>query len=205
MSIVVLTSDTLVGSPNAGSFEYDGKVMYVTPQSTQRGLIPGEQFYRLDSSLGGANVATAQSVLGVGVTVSSSTVYQFEALYALSRATGVTSHTISLGFGGTATVNNVAYNVVYATNATSFTTTPTSNSSIFIQTASSTAVTGAITTAAYTIFTLRGSVSVNAGGTFIPQYTLSVAPGAYTTAASSYFLIYPIGTSGANTNVGTWA
>lgn len=47
---------------------------------------------------------------------------------------------------------------------------------------------------------------INAGGTFIPQYQLSAAPGgAYTTAIGSYFLIYPIGAAGNNTNIGTWA
>jgi hypothetical protein len=51
-----------------------------------------------------------------------------------------------------------------------------------------------------------GTVSVNAGGTFIPQYTLSTAPGgAYTTAIGSYLSIWPIGAAGANTSVGTWA
>jgi hypothetical protein len=55
-------------------------------------------------------------------------------------------------------------------------------------------------------YIVRGTVSVNAGGTLIPQYTLSAAPGgAYSTAAGSYFMIYPIGASGANVNVGTWA
>jgi hypothetical protein len=53
---------------------------------------------------------------------------------------------------------------------------------------------------------LSGTVSVNAGGTFIPQYQLSAAPGgAYTVALGAYFLIYPVGTSGSNTSVGTWA
>ena len=49
-------------------------------------------------------------------------------------------------------------------------------------------------------------LSVNAGGTFIPQYSLSAAPGgAYTSQPGSYFLIYPVGASGANVSVGTWA
>ena len=55
-------------------------------------------------------------------------------------------------------------------------------------------------------FIIRGTVSINAGGTFIPQYTLSAAPGgAYSTVAGSYIRIAPLSASGANTNVGTWA
>ena len=52
----------------------------------------------------------------------------------------------------------------------------------------------------------NGTVSINAGGTFTPQYQLSAAPGgAYSTVAGSYFAIWPIGTAGANTSVGPWA
>ena len=51
-----------------------------------------------------------------------------------------------------------------------------------------------------------GTVSVNAGGTFIPQYSLSAAPGgAYTTAAGSYMKISPLSASGSATNIGGWA
>ena len=63
-------------------------------------------------------------------------------------------------------------------------------------------------TSATLYFTLIGCgvLSVNTGGTLIPQYSLSAAPGgAYTTAAGSYMLIYPIGASGSNVSVGTWA
>ena len=53
---------------------------------------------------------------------------------------------------------------------------------------------------------IRGTVSIATGGTFIPQYSLSAAPGgAYTTQLGSYFLIYPLGASGSNTSIGTWA
>jgi hypothetical protein len=56
------------------------------------------------------------------------------------------------------------------------------------------------------MFVVKGVVSINAGGTFIPQYTLSAAPGgAYSTAAGSYIRINPLSASGANTSVGTWA
>jgi hypothetical protein len=57
----------------------------------------------------------------------------------------------------------------------------------------------------YQIYTFNGIVSVNAGGTFIPQVTTSASGPIYTGQIGSYFMIYPIGTSGANINVGTWA
>lgn len=203
----ILNADSL-GTAAAGAFDYDGKVFYATPQGTQRGVVPGAQFFRLDSNLAGANVNTAQNVLGVGVTLSSSTVYAFEAVYAFSKSAGTTAHTLGIGFGGTATLNNIGYEANGSESTSSFTArVNASTNELFVTSAANTTFSTSNATANVFIFgALRGTVSVNAGGTFIPQYTLSAAPGgAYTTAAGSYFLIYPIGASGANVNVGTWA
>jgi hypothetical protein len=208
MSILVLTSDTLIGTPAAGNIEYSSPIFTGTPIGTQRGIVPTQQYYRLNSALAGANVNTAQSIFGVGVTLSSSTVYEFEMMVAYSKSAGTTAHTFSMGFGGTATVNNIAYEAITKTNVTSFTNLATSDTvQSFIQTASATALTGSITSAAqYLLHLMKGTVSVNAGGTFIPQYTLSAAPGgAYTTAAGSFIRIAPLSASGANTSVGAWA
>ena len=204
----VLQSGSLSSPAVAGQTEYDGKVFYQTPQGTQRGVVPGAQFFRLDSALAGANVNTAQNALGVGVTLSSSTVYEFEAVYVFTKSAGTTSHTLGIGFGGAATVNSIAYSAYTgAVNSATPSGRDTTPAAVVTNAAANLALTGAVTNAAVSIFVVvRGIVSVNAGGTFTPQYTLSAAPGgAYTTAANSYFLIYPIGASGANTSVGAWA
>lgn len=175
------------------------------------GRLPAEQFYRLNSTLAGANSTAAQSILGVGVTLVGSTIYQFEAVYALTRASGTSaSHSVGIGFGGTATLNNISYQLAGQYNGTGFTATTTLIANTlpwFIQTASNTVlITGIATTPNYFMLLLKGTVSVNAGGTFIPQYTCSVAPTtAYTTAIGSYFKISPLAASGANVNIGTWA
>lgn len=171
------------------------------------GRVPAEQFYRLNSTLAGANVNTAQSVLGVGVTLVGSTVYQFEAVYPLSKTAGATSHSIGLSFGGTATVNNIAYELIGLFKSTGFTGVTPPDVVSYIQTAANTTVTATTTgTGVQFIGMLKGAVSINAGGTFIPQYTLSAAPGgAYTTAIGAYFKISPLAASGANTNIGSWA
>ena len=203
----VLQSGSLSSPAVAGQTEYDGKVFYQTPQGTQRGVVPGAQFFRLDAGLAGANVNTAQNVFGVGVTLSASTVYAFEAVYALSKTAGTTSHTVGLGFGGAATINNIIWTFSGYDSTSTTTSVNTSQDSGYVTSASNTTVSRANSSATmYNWKLVRGTVSINAGGTFIPQYTLSAAPGgAYTTAAGSYFLIYPIGASGANVNVGTWA
>lgn len=203
---VKLTSGTNLTTATAGSMEYDGKVIYATPQSTQRGVVPGAQFFRLNADLVGANVNTAQNIFGVGVTLSSSTVYAFEAMYVFTKTAGTTSHTFGLGFGGTATLNNIEYGGVQMSGTTQ-PTFDTAASGFFSNTVTNTATSTALTAASASRFYRHtGTVSVNAGGTFIPQYTLSAAPGgAYSTVAGSFFLIYPIGASGANISVGTWA
>jgi len=203
-------SSTTLSTAVPGNLEYDGRLPYFVPQGVQRGVIPGMQFYRLDSALAGANVNTAQNLFGVGVTLSSSTVYKFEAVFALSKASGTTSHTLSALFGGTATINNI----MWGASGTWFGTTaaPNGYASAIIGGFSSpnnntTQLMPAQTNATVSMwFVMQGTVSINAGGTFAPQYILSAAPGsAYSTLAGSYFSIYPIGASGSNISVGAWA
>ena len=204
----MVMSSMSLSTPIAGELEYDGRVPYFTPQETQRGIIPGMQYYRLNSTLVGANATGAQSIFGVGVTLSSSTVYAFDLVFAVSKTAGVTSHNFQLLFGGTATVNNIAYTFLRTSSTTSFTDVSAFNGlGGYIQAATATSIVTNWTSAgAYFTVTLRGTVSVNAGGTFIPQYTLSAAPGgAYTIAVGSYFSIYPIGAAGSNISVGSWA
>lgn len=207
MSILVLTSDTLSSPAAAGQIEYSSPIIAATPIGTQRGIVPTQQYYRLDSAYAGSNGTSAQNIFGVGVTLSASTAYEFEIVFDLSRSAGTTSHTIALSFAGTATVNNILYQG-FTNQLSSATPSGASNAagSFIGNSISSTVLTSAITTNNTNYFTVKGTVSINAGGTFIPQYTLSAAPGgAYSTAAGSYMRIAPVGASGANTNVGTWA
>jgi hypothetical protein len=208
MSILALTSDTLIGTAAAGNIEYSSPIFTGTPIGTQRGIVPTQQYYRLNSAVVGSNATGAQSIFGVGVTLSASTVYEFEMIVAVSKSAGTTSHTFGVGFGGTASVNNIGYRLnVQNPSGTSFTVVAIADYAMFVQTASNTVITGAQTSANLFIsFIVKGTVSVSAGGTFIPQYTLSAAPGgAYSTAIGSYIRIAPVSASGSNTSVGAWA
>jgi len=199
---------TNLTTPLAGAVEYDGKVLYATPQGEQRGVIPGMQYYRLNAPRAGSNATGAQSFLGVGVTLSSNTVYAFDAYYPMSKSAGTTSHNISSLFGGTATINNIGYSVATSSSSSSAFTTAMGLGIYYFQVATASAFTGTglATNPAIAHAQMSGTVSVNVGGTFIPQYQLSAAPGgAWTVALGGYFRIYPIGAAGANTSVGTWA
>lgn len=165
----------------------------------------GSLFYRLNSNLAGANVNTAQSVFGVGVTLAASTVYAFEMAAQFAKTAGTTSHTFGIGMGGTATVNNyIAQGTRFSTTTAGFDTAPYG---IWTLSVGNTVITGASTAASATwTVQIRGTVSINAGGTFIPQYTLSAAPGgAYSTVAGSYIKFTPIGAAGSASSQGTWS
>jgi hypothetical protein len=209
MSGFLLGSDALVNTSSAGQLEYNGTSLYFSPTSTQRGVVPGQQLYVLQTSLTGLNSTATQNIFGVGVSLSTSTVYAFEYAVAMSKTAGTTTATINTGFGGTATLNNILY-VVQGAGVNSVQMPAALGSDYYVgavTTASPTAITGTSNSAtAYNSWLIKGVVSINAGGTFIPQYTLSAAPGgAWTVLSGSYFLIYPIGAAGANVSIGNWA
>ena len=207
MSQIVLTSDTL-STTTAGALEYASPVIYGTPIGTQRGVIPNSQFYRLNADYVGTASTSAQGIYGssLGVTLSSSTVYAFEMVVVFSKTATATIHTLSLGFAGAATLNNLLYGGVTNFFANVFASgTGGSASTFYSNTASATSIGSATASANFNWVTqFRGTVSVNAGGTVIPQSTTSVSVGPYSTLAGSYILIYPIGSAGL-INVGTWA
>lgn len=205
---LTLQSGTNLTTAAAGAMEYDGKAFYTTPAA--RGVSPSMMYYRLNSNRVGSNATGAQSLLGVGATLDASTVYAFEYYCLLQKTAGTTSHTIGSSIGGTATVNNINYNLSWSReNAAAASSAMTSFSAYlgYATSVSNFVITGTIISANQTFCALaKGTVSINAGGTFIPQYTLSSAPGgAYSTIAGSYFAIWPIGAAGAAVSVGPWA
>jgi hypothetical protein len=205
---ILLTSGTNLTSATAGAIEYDGKVVYGTPVGTQRGIVPTQQYYRLDAAYAGSNATGAQSLFGVGVTLVGSTVYEIEAVFVLAKTAGTTAHTVALGFGGTATINNFLLDGVTYGSSSAFGNILTGGAQVFVfNSVTSTVVTSSNANAAQIFyFTYKATVSINAGGTFIPQYTLSAAPGgAYSTQIGSYIKISALSASGAATSIGTWA
>ena len=178
-----------------------------TVNGLSQGLYACEQYYRLNANLARSDVSTAQSIFGVGVTLIASTIYEFEVVFALAKTAGTNSHTIGIGFGGTATLNNILYELIGA-NALAYPSSAAPDVQNLVDVVTNTTMTSAITTAARNFRAIiKGTVSVNAGGTFIPQFTLSAAPvgGAYSTLGGSYIKIAPLGASGANISIGSWA
>lgn len=204
ITAVKFTPGTFADNPQAGSLNFDGNVFRMTAAAGNESVTMNSYFYRTNANITLANASTAQAWLGVGVTLQANTVYQFNGLFNLVT-TGTTSHTEAIGMGGTATLFNIGYHVTRA-NANAITAT-SGNTYITYRTSNASVVqTGAFTTAQNVVYTINGTVSTNAGGTFIPQLTFSAAPaGTSTVTTGAYFQITALQGGNGNVNIGTWA
>lgn len=211
-SLTLTNSGTLVlpGAANIVTQAGDVAIFRGDSSSTVRcvayfsnaGLVLRPLYYRLNTAVTlNSTIATAQSILGVGVSLLAGMQYEFELAFNLNTS-GVTSHTEAIGFGGTATLNNIHAEVTRQPVST----TATAAQGAFLSAATNTVITGAITTAQNVNYLIKGTVSVNAGGTFIPQFTFSAGPtGTSTIAIGAYMKLTPIAAAGSNAAIGTWA
>jgi hypothetical protein len=173
--------------------------------SNGTGVYPAHQYYRLGSDRQlSPSVTTAQSALGVGVTVTGGTVYEFELLLTLKKTTNTTSHNVSILYGYTGALQTIFAHSIVSLSSTSSDVGTVSMGSRQAETARI-AATG-ITSAVQWIHVLeRGTVHISTGGTLTPQMQLSATGPTYTAQLGSSFRIWPIGASGGNTSIGTWS
>jgi hypothetical protein len=199
------TAGSLLTTPAAGAFEYDGTVFYSTPVANQRGVSPSA-FVRVqvnNNTLSDTTSAQAVFSSPSAIGLAASTAYQFEAVYYITRAAGTTSHTTSVLFNATSALTSIAY-VADATTSTGVALTALSR--IYGTATTGVVVTGASTSATENlVITLRGIIKTNAATTLTPQFQYSAAPGgAPTVLANSYFKLIPLGTSSV-ISVGNWS
>lgn len=206
MAPAKMQSGTLLTTAEAGALEFDGTAFYATAAASARQVLPAVQCQVLTADRAGTDVSTAQAVFDAStdaVTLAAATSYQFEAQYFITRAAGTTSHTTAVLFAGTATFTSVDY-LAQVTN-------PTGNVLANVQQIMATAETALTLTAANTSATenlmirLTGTIRINAGGTLIPQFQYSSAPGgAPTIKRNSFFRLWPAGTNTV-ASVGNWS
>jgi hypothetical protein len=164
----------------------------------------GALFYRLNSDIDRTTGTTsAQSLFNVGVSLAASTVYMFEIVAVLEAGTSATG-IVSFGFAGTATVNNIMYQALVEESTGTFGTVGVPQNLTAINTASATAITNS-TIQKYAVLRLTGTVSINAAGTLIPQFTTNTINIVYDTKAGSFMKLWPIGSAGSNSSAGTWS
>lgn len=198
-----LTAGTNLTAAAAGAVEYDGKLQYFTPAGTARGLTNTSYYYRKNTATTLSSATGNQSIfaLTTGAVVQASTIYEVECEFELTT-TGTTSHTEAFGFTlSTATVTNMGV----AVNRLSASTT-SSALGAYLTTVTPVVVTGALTTAQTSIYRVKGTISINTGGSINPVVAFSAAPGGTSTIVlGSWMKLTPIGTTGSNVSIGTWA
>lgn len=196
----------LLTTPISGGMEYDGIVHYLTSNASHGRGVAAPQLFTTGALAAPANVATAQNLFPAAndtLTVVGNTTYQFEALLNIAT-TGITSNSLGLSIlgSGTATLTSIAYQAT-ATNGTAAT--PTASTTTYVTSGANTAVTAAVAAATNRTILVNGIMRVNAGGTIVPQFTFSAAPGAAPTlGANNYMLLKPLG-NGSVAAVGAWA
>lgn len=154
---------------------------------------------------GGTNVNTAQPWFPTagGLTLPGSTTWLFDGLLRTSRAAGTTNHTTSILFGGTATLTSIDY---FADAMTGDANALVAMQGLWATAATALAIKAASTSATeQTLVRVKGTVRINAGGTFIPQFIYSVAPGgAPTVLRNSFFRMRRMGIN-TLAAIGPWA
>jgi len=194
-----------------GVMEFDGRVLYFTGQDQERGIVPNQEWYVLNADRGLTYASTTpQSLFGVGVHVSNSTRYWFRLKATVSRSAGTNNTALTLGWRGTAVLSKLNYTAQGSIGAVS---TPTSSTTYETTLVAGftvqTTVTGTSNPPDSTTLVIQGMIDVGATGAgyvepFI-SWTGAVAPGSVTVSSLSYFQLFPLGVTGANTNVGNWA
>lgn len=204
---VKLTSGTNTSTAAAGAVEYDGVVFYGTATTSNRGVLPAEQFIALVNDYVANDSASAQKVFNSptngAITLDASTTYRFEGVYYISRALGSNSHTLSTLFATGGTLTSITYTADTTSTASNILGTVSriygTSATAVVVTAASTATNEQITVV------IKGMVRTNAAGTFTPQIQYSSAPGgAPTILKNSYFRMIPVGTSSV-ASVGNWS
>jgi hypothetical protein len=145
----------------------------------------------LVADVAGVNATTAQPIFSglAAITLTAATAYDFQLLAHITRAAGTVSHTTGLSFGGTATLQatgGIEY-TAYAATVTGNVLGPIS--AIRGESSANTVITAASAVATENVrIAVDGMVRTNAGGTFIPQFQYSAAPGGAPTIRRNSFI-----------------
>lgn len=199
-----VASGSLLTTPEAGAWEYDGDAHYLTATASNRAVVRAENIICLSASYTLTSQTAAQKLFNAstnGALTLPTGTYFFECLFSLSSMSGTSGNAaFQILGGGTATVGTVLYHAVGIDgniNAAATQTGSTSNASSSV----ASIVTAGTNTNMHT--SIRGTFRVTGAGTIIPSVALVTAAAAIV-AAGSYFRCYKVGASNFAT-VGNWS
>ncbi len=185
-----------------------GQVLKINSGATapEWGSSAEDIIHALASAHAGADVTTAQDLFPMDVTLDASSIYQYELVFSQLKTAGATAHRIRYLYGGTVGISSMQRNFYMSWDASSTAATTLAWNGIYTSAAEQEFTANIAFANVTTWMQERGTVITSTGGTFIPQYRLTVAPGgAYSTRAGSYFRLRKLGASGSNIAIGAWA
>lgn len=208
-------SSAVLATPAKGAIEYDGEVLYYDPAASARGVIPNLLTFCLTADSTGSVSASAQSLFGANngstLNIGLATTYMFKMNLMFTKAAGTSGFSLSLGFGGNATVSNIFYrgNVYAATNSTLTGFNSGAGQGAATTTAATVVFPSITSAAAQYQGNFSGVVTFSSTGTFIPQYTTTSSTlAALTLLAGSNITMWPIGdlgVPGTSVFIGNWS
>ncbi len=160
----------------AGNMEYDGTSLFFTNGGAQRQSLTQAQYTRVSTQFDATTNTTLAAVTGLTATVVAGKTYEFEAtLHLTEDAVGGSKVSID----GTATATNIIYEVTQV------------DGTVTTNTAQKTAMAGAAgfvsgNTTGY--ITIKGTITVNAGGTLLPKFSENVSSGTSSVLVGSTFV-----------------
>lgn len=184
---------------------------------SQRGVISSQQYYVLNSAVPLNYGIGDQRIFNTNVFLAASTIYGFETSFQLNKPQGATSHTVAFNLGtgvssniaGVAGVTWVNYQVSGSDVASVLggLTLSTTSYSGYANITSNVTISPAVASASASAwYNVTGTIAISTSGWITPRVSFSAnAGGMYFTQPGSYMRIWPIGSSGANIAVGSWA
>jgi hypothetical protein len=173
-------------------------------------IVPQTQIFALKNDYTLSNQTAAQDIFGVGVTLTTGVRYKYKINFVLYR-TNTSASTIKYALATGITPSRHFYTVDTADSDTlTFPSSIAHRTSTVITSNFNTlsdilVVDELVATHQYASITIEGMLDITFGGRFDPQIGFTSLPGAGSLIlAGSYVEIYPIGSSGSNTNIGGW-
>ena len=197
-----LSAGTKLTTPEAGTIEYDGNVIYSTRNDGARGVIPSEQFVVLSGIHTLASQTADQPLFDGdagppgGALYTETGTYFFECIFHLESMSNSNS---SFGFalGGTATKTEGWQSFAYKSSTLK---TPSSPGITWNTEANTNLTSNSLGTNGFA--SIKGTIRVTVPGTIIPQVSLTAATAAIV-QPNSFFKISAVGTA-TTTYVGRW-
>lgn len=197
------STDTLLTTPQAGAYEYDGTVHYSTHAASERGVALSRQIIKLRSPYTLTSQTAAQNLFNSPangqITLAAHVTYRFRCSFALASMS-TSAGAFGFALGGTATILKQAWLAIAQKNGTSLAT-PTAATLIFATAA--TTISGSAASTAFGNAFIEGYIEVSSAGTIIPQVSLTVAAAAIV-QAGAFFELEPVGADTV-VSVGNWS